>query len=150
MYSTQGPILEIPKLHQYYDATLSYAMPNHDQQSKFSWPRIVIQTISQRCCGNDFHRSMPDSSVVENTDQDIHQPTYYYTNTEKRQLTVPIFALFCFQLLMSKKFFADFVFRFRKEWLSTTGSPKSRITKCEFTNERTISKLEFADFKIVR
>ncbi|XP_028409047.1 acylphosphatase-1-like [Dendronephthya gigantea] len=37
-----------------------------------------------------------------------------------------------------------------KVWLSTKGSPKSTITNCEFTNERSISKLDFTDFKIVR
>ncbi|CAB4002296.1 acylphosphatase-1 [Paramuricea clavata] len=37
-----------------------------------------------------------------------------------------------------------------KVWLSTEGSPKSTITNCEFTNERSINKLGFSDFKIVR
>ena len=37
-----------------------------------------------------------------------------------------------------------------KTWLSTEGSPKSAITNCQFSNERSIDKLEFANFKIVR
>lgn len=37
-----------------------------------------------------------------------------------------------------------------KDWLSTTGSPRSNITQCEFSNERMVNKLEFSDFKIVR
>ncbi|CAH3016083.1 unnamed protein product [Porites evermanni] len=36
----------------------------------------------------------------------------------------------------------------RKRWLKETGSPKSRIDRCEFKNERTITKLEFSDFTI--
>ncbi|CAH3160515.1 unnamed protein product [Porites lobata] len=35
-----------------------------------------------------------------------------------------------------------------KRWLKETGSPKSRIDRCEFKNERTITKLEFSDFAI--
>ena len=36
----------------------------------------------------------------------------------------------------------------RKRWLKETGSPKSRIDRCEFKNERTITKLEFSDFAV--
>ncbi|XP_064622439.1 acylphosphatase-1-like [Lineus longissimus] len=35
-----------------------------------------------------------------------------------------------------------------KTWLKTKGSPKSRIDKCVFKNERDITKLEFNEFKI--
>ncbi|KAL9958075.1 hypothetical protein ACROYT_G035043 [Oculina patagonica] len=38
--------------------------------------------------------------------------------------------------------------RLMKKWLKETGSPKSRIDRCEFKNERTISKLEFSNFSI--
>ncbi|XP_062863663.1 acylphosphatase-1 isoform X2 [Trichomycterus rosablanca] len=37
-----------------------------------------------------------------------------------------------------------------QEWLRTTGSPQSRITKAEFKNEKTIDKMDFKDFKVVR
>nr|XP_023684078.1 acylphosphatase-1 isoform X1 [Paramormyrops kingsleyae] len=37
-----------------------------------------------------------------------------------------------------------------QEWLKTTGSPKSQITKAEFKNERKIDTLEHTNFKIVR
>lgn len=33
-----------------------------------------------------------------------------------------------------------------KRWLQNVGSPKSRIDKCEFRNERTISALHYDDF----
>ncbi|XP_020617568.1 acylphosphatase-2-like [Orbicella faveolata] len=35
-----------------------------------------------------------------------------------------------------------------KKWLKHTGSPKSRIDRCEFKNEKTISKVEFRNFSI--
>ncbi|XP_076321738.1 acylphosphatase-2-like [Tachypleus tridentatus] len=35
-----------------------------------------------------------------------------------------------------------------REWLRTTGSPYSRIEKCEFKNEKSISKPEFRDFSV--
>ncbi|XP_051579240.1 acylphosphatase-1-like isoform X1 [Myxocyprinus asiaticus] len=37
-----------------------------------------------------------------------------------------------------------------QQWLQTTGSPQSRIAKAEFKNERTVDKLDFKDFKVVR
>ncbi|TSM77365.1 Acylphosphatase-1 [Bagarius yarrelli] len=36
-----------------------------------------------------------------------------------------------------------------QEWLKTTGSPKSRIIKAEFTNEKKIENMDFKDFKVV-
>ena len=38
----------------------------------------------------------------------------------------------------------------RKTWLSSTGSPKSRIEDCKFENEKILSKLEFPSFDIVK
>ncbi|KAJ7390582.1 Acylphosphatase-2 [Desmophyllum pertusum] len=38
--------------------------------------------------------------------------------------------------------------RLMRRWLKETGSPKSRIDRCEFKNERTISKLEFSHFSV--
>lgn len=38
----------------------------------------------------------------------------------------------------------------RKTWLQFTGSPKSCIDQCNFTDERDIQKLEYDDFTIVR
>lgn len=35
-----------------------------------------------------------------------------------------------------------------KEWLQKTGSPKSRIDKTEFKNEKQVDKLEFKEFVI--
>jgi acylphosphatase len=35
-----------------------------------------------------------------------------------------------------------------KEWLKKTGSPKSKIEKCEFKSEREIKKLEFNSFDV--
>lgn len=37
-----------------------------------------------------------------------------------------------------------------QEWLKTTGSPKSKIDKAEFKNEKKIEALEHKDFKIIR
>ena len=37
-----------------------------------------------------------------------------------------------------------------KNWLQKTGSPKSKITKAEFTNEKTITKLTGDTFSIKR
>jgi len=37
-----------------------------------------------------------------------------------------------------------------KNWLQTTGSPKSKITKVEFTNEKSITKLTGNTFNIRR
>ncbi|XP_034050845.1 acylphosphatase-1-like [Thalassophryne amazonica] len=37
-----------------------------------------------------------------------------------------------------------------QEWLMTTGSPKSRITKAEFKNEKKIDNLEHSTFKVAR
>ncbi|KAL3049113.1 hypothetical protein OYC64_008570 [Pagothenia borchgrevinki] len=36
-----------------------------------------------------------------------------------------------------------------KEWLKSTGSPKSHITKAEFNNEKTVDRLEHSSFNIV-
>ncbi|KAL7862282.1 hypothetical protein SRHO_G00137230 [Serrasalmus rhombeus] len=36
-----------------------------------------------------------------------------------------------------------------QEWLRSTGSPQSRISKAEFNNEKTIDKLDFKDFRVV-
>jgi len=38
--------------------------------------------------------------------------------------------------------------RLMKKWLRETGSPKSRIERCEFKNERTITNLDFTTFTI--
>uniref|UniRef100_A0A8C6S3J5 Acylphosphatase n=2 Tax=Nannospalax galili TaxID=1026970 RepID=A0A8C6S3J5_NANGA len=35
-----------------------------------------------------------------------------------------------------------------KSWLSKVGSPSSRIDKTDFSNEKTISKLEYSNFSI--
>ncbi|XP_052055186.1 acylphosphatase-2 [Apodemus sylvaticus] len=35
-----------------------------------------------------------------------------------------------------------------KSWLSKVGSPSSHIDRAEFSNEKTISKLEYSDFSI--
>jgi acylphosphatase len=35
-----------------------------------------------------------------------------------------------------------------KDWLKKTGSPKSKIEKCEFKSERGIDKLEFKSFEV--
>ncbi|PVD26184.1 hypothetical protein C0Q70_13853 [Pomacea canaliculata] len=35
-----------------------------------------------------------------------------------------------------------------KKWLKTKGSPKSKITKCDFKNEKTVSTLAFKVFEI--
>uniref|UniRef100_A0A7N4NSY7 Acylphosphatase n=2 Tax=Sarcophilus harrisii TaxID=9305 RepID=A0A7N4NSY7_SARHA len=40
--------------------------------------------------------------------------------------------------------------RVMQEWLKTKGSPKSRIDKAKFHNERVIPKLEYKDFQIVK
>ncbi|KAJ6661309.1 hypothetical protein lerEdw1_015446 [Lerista edwardsae] len=37
-----------------------------------------------------------------------------------------------------------------QEWLQKTGSPKSRIDKAEFNNEKKIARLEHSDFCIVK
>ncbi len=39
---------------------------------------------------------------------------------------------------------------YRKEWLSTVGSPKSRIDRCDFSQEKSIPKLEYPSFTIRR
>ncbi|XP_055396080.1 acylphosphatase-2 isoform X10 [Bubalus kerabau] len=36
----------------------------------------------------------------------------------------------------------------RKSWLSKVGSPSSRIDRTNFSNEKTISKLEYSSFNI--
>ncbi|XP_057353191.1 acylphosphatase-2 isoform X4 [Manis pentadactyla] len=36
----------------------------------------------------------------------------------------------------------------RKSWLSEVGSPSSRIDRTNFSNEKTISKLEYSNFSI--
>ncbi|XP_011805970.1 PREDICTED: acylphosphatase-2 isoform X1 [Colobus angolensis palliatus] len=37
---------------------------------------------------------------------------------------------------------------YRKSWLSKVGSPSSRIDRTNFSNEKTISKLEYSNFSI--
>ncbi|CAG5866363.1 unnamed protein product [Menidia menidia] len=37
-----------------------------------------------------------------------------------------------------------------QEWLKSTGSPKSHITKAEFKNEKTIDSLQHSSFNIVK
>ncbi|XP_069574624.1 acylphosphatase-1 [Brachyistius frenatus] len=37
-----------------------------------------------------------------------------------------------------------------QEWLKTTGSPKSNITRAEFKKEKTTDKLEYSSFDIVK
>lgn len=38
----------------------------------------------------------------------------------------------------------------RKEWLSKTGSPKSKIERHEFKNETDLTSLKYATFDIIR
>ncbi|XP_006884841.1 PREDICTED: acylphosphatase-1 [Elephantulus edwardii] len=40
--------------------------------------------------------------------------------------------------------------RHMQEWLETKGSPKSRIDKAQFNNEKVIIKLDYADFQIMK
>lgn len=42
-----------------------------------------------------------------------------------------------------------FNFLDRKEWLSKTGSKKSRIDKCDFKNERTLDSFEYNSFEVI-
>ncbi|XP_051941263.1 acylphosphatase-1 [Hippocampus zosterae] len=37
-----------------------------------------------------------------------------------------------------------------QQWLKSTGSPKSQITKAEFKNEKTVVRLEHSSFDIVK
>uniref|UniRef100_UPI0037E7464C acylphosphatase-1 n=1 Tax=Semicossyphus pulcher TaxID=241346 RepID=UPI0037E7464C len=37
-----------------------------------------------------------------------------------------------------------------QEWLRSTGSPKSNISKAEFRNEKTVESLEHSSFNIVK
>ncbi|XP_062379628.1 acylphosphatase-1 [Sardina pilchardus] len=37
-----------------------------------------------------------------------------------------------------------------QEWLKTTGSPRSRIDKAEFKNEKKVETLDHKDFKVIR
>lgn len=37
-----------------------------------------------------------------------------------------------------------------KKWLETTGSPKSRIEKTVFSNQKSIDQYSFDTFKIIR
>ncbi|XP_060939155.1 acylphosphatase-1 [Limanda limanda] len=37
-----------------------------------------------------------------------------------------------------------------QEWLKSTGSPKSRISKAEFKNKKTVQSLEHSSFSIVK
>jgi hypothetical protein len=37
-----------------------------------------------------------------------------------------------------------------QEWLATTGSPHSKIERCEFSNERALAALEYRDFSTRR
>ncbi|KAM7375774.1 hypothetical protein PAMP_005546 [Pampus punctatissimus] len=37
-----------------------------------------------------------------------------------------------------------------QEWLKSTGSPKSQITKAEFKKEKTVDSLEHSSFNIVK
>ena len=37
-----------------------------------------------------------------------------------------------------------------RRWLTMIGSPASRIDECRFHDERTISKLEFSAFDVIR
>ncbi|XP_072032154.1 acylphosphatase-1-like [Amphiura filiformis] len=39
---------------------------------------------------------------------------------------------------------------FMKKWLKTKGSPRSRIDKAEFNNDRNVQKADFPDFKVVK
>jgi hypothetical protein len=36
----------------------------------------------------------------------------------------------------------------RKEWLSSIGSPRSRIDRCEFKREKVIDRTEYSSFNI--
>ncbi|XP_068436858.1 acylphosphatase-1 [Clinocottus analis] len=37
-----------------------------------------------------------------------------------------------------------------QEWLKSTGSPKSHISKAEFKNEKTVDSLEHSSFNVVK
>lgn len=37
-----------------------------------------------------------------------------------------------------------------QEWLKSSGSPKSRITKAEFKNEKAVDSLEHSSFNILK
>uniref|UniRef100_A0A8C6PPU8 Acylphosphatase n=1 Tax=Nothobranchius furzeri TaxID=105023 RepID=A0A8C6PPU8_NOTFU len=37
-----------------------------------------------------------------------------------------------------------------QEWLTSTGSPKSHITKAEFKNEKVVDRLEHSSFNVVK
>ncbi|XP_034380978.1 acylphosphatase-1 [Cyclopterus lumpus] len=37
-----------------------------------------------------------------------------------------------------------------QEWLKSTGSPKSHVTKAEFKNENTVDSLEHSSFNVVK
>jgi len=52
--------------------------------------------------------------------------------------------LLCWFILVLKLFCCFW----RKKWLRHTGSPQSRIDRCEFKNKRTIDKPEFEKFSI--
>lgn len=39
---------------------------------------------------------------------------------------------------------------FRMKWLQHTGSPKSKIEKCEFSDKKTVEKYQFTGFDIQR
>lgn len=43
-----------------------------------------------------------------------------------------------------------FVHYCSKHWLSHVGSSRSRIEKCEFTDEREITETNYTDFTIVK
>lgn len=42
------------------------------------------------------------------------------------------------------------LFDHRKEWLRHQGSPKSKIEKCEFRDEKNIDSLQFTNFEVRR
>lgn len=47
-------------------------------------------------------------------------------------------------------FIVTFPFCCRKNWLTNVGSPKSKISGCNFSNEREINKLDFSSFEVDR
>ena len=48
----------------------------------------------------------------------------------------------------ARHFQSDWLYFYRKEWLSSIGSPKSRIDRCEFKREKTIDRPEYSSFNI--
>ena len=70
---------------------------------------------------------------------------YSITNT----FTTKIF-IFTNQQNMFTRPIATSFFPHRKQWLKNTGSPKSRIDKAVFSNEKNLDELTFNTFDIIK